>query len=107
MTQLLEETNTLGLFIGLCTFLVIGAFHPLVIKAHYYFGTGSRWWFLVAGIIACGCSLIVESTVWSTILGVVAFSCFWSVREIVEQEERVRKGWFPPNPARKNKSTSE
>ncbi|OYP40493.1 hypothetical protein CG709_05125 [Lachnotalea glycerini] len=29
------------------------------------------------------------------------FSCFWSVQELVEQEKRVEKGWFPKNPKRK------
>jgi hypothetical protein len=32
---------------------------------------------------------------------VVGFSCFWSIHEIIEQRERVRKGWFPRNPRRK------
>ena len=38
-----------------------------------------------------------------SLLGVFAFSCFWTVHEITEQEERVRKGWFPANPNRKSK----
>ena len=28
-----------GIIIGICTFLIIGMFHPIVIKAEYYFGT--------------------------------------------------------------------
>ena len=27
--------------------------------------------------------------------------CFWSIKEVFEQRERVRKGWFPKNPKRK------
>ncbi|MDE6270388.1 MAG: DUF4491 family protein, partial [Muribaculaceae bacterium] len=38
---------------------------------------------------------------WSALLGVTAFSSFWTILEIFEQRERVRKGWFPANPARK------
>ncbi|MDE7418663.1 MAG: DUF4491 family protein [Muribaculaceae bacterium] len=34
------------------------------------------------------------------LLGVTAFSCFWSILEVKEQRERVRKGWFPANPKR-------
>jgi hypothetical protein len=37
----------------------------------------------------------------STLLGVFAFSSFWSIHELFEQRERVRKGWFPQNPKRK------
>lgn len=76
----------------------------MVIKAHYYFGVGCRWWFAVAGAVACAGSIIVSSTLWSAVLGVVAFSCFWSIREIAEQEERVRKGWFPANPRRQRRT---
>ena len=43
-----------GIIIGICTFLIIGMFHPIVIKAEYYFGTRCWWWFLVLGIVqAC------------------------------------------------------
>ncbi|HIT47433.1 MAG TPA: DUF4491 family protein, partial [Candidatus Cryptobacteroides merdipullorum] len=41
----------------------------------------------------------------STIAGVAAFSAFWSIVELFEQEKRVRKGWFPENPARKSKNS--
>ena len=34
-------------------------------------------------------------------LGILAFSCFWSIRELFEQEQRVKKGWFPKNEKRK------
>ena len=38
---------------------------------------------------------------WSSLLGVFAFSSFWTIKEVFEQEQRVRKGWFPSNPKRK------
>ena len=103
MTEFLEEYRLLGLAIGLCTFLIIGVFHPIVIKCHYYFGVGCRWWFIIAGILACVLSVIVTDLFLSVIFGVLAFSCFWSVREINEQEVRVARGWFPANPERKKK----
>ena len=31
-----------GIVIGICTFLIIGFFHPVVVKAEYYWGT--RCW---------------------------------------------------------------
>lgn len=92
--------NGHGLLIGVVTFLVIGLFHPLVIKAEYYWGTRSWWLFLLAGIVAAVLSLLIENILLSTICGVFAFSSFWSIKEVFEQEERVLKGWFPKNPKR-------
>lgn len=91
-----------GLVIGLASFLIIGVFHPLVIKGEYYFGQKCRIWFLITGIVLCAASLAVDNIVVSALLGVTAFSCFWSIKEVKEQQERVRKGWFPRNPNRKD-----
>lgn len=90
--------NFTGIIIGLATFLAIGLFHPLVIKAEYYLGSRCWWMFLVAGILFGAASLLVENVILSIILGVVAFSSFWSIHELVQQRERVRKGWFPEGP---------
>ena len=97
------ELNFSGVAIGIATFLIIGLFHPLVIKAEYYLGVGSWWLFLVGGIVGCAASLLVADTVISILLGVFAFSSFWSIGEIFEQRKRVEKGWFPANPKRKGK----
>jgi hypothetical protein len=75
-------------------------FHPVVIKCEYYFGVKCRWWFVVLGIVMCIVAIMIHDIFWSTLSGVVAFSSFWSVKEIIEQRERVRKGWFPKNPKR-------
>ena len=96
--------NFEGLIAGVCTFLIIGLFHPIVIKAEYYWGVRSWWIFLLAGIGAAVASLLVESLMISTLLGVFAFSSFWSIHELFEQRERVRKGWFPKNPKREERS---
>jgi hypothetical protein len=93
--------NFTGIIVGLATFLVIGIFHPIVIKAEYYLGTKCWWVFLVAGILFCSLSILVENLIASTILGVTAFSSFWSILELKEQRERVRKGWFPKGPGHK------
>lgn len=90
-----------GIITGFVTFLIIGLFHPLVIKGEYYFGVRCWWAFLVAGIVTGALSLIVSNLYCSIILGVVSFSSFWSILEVFEQRERVRKGWFPKNPKRK------
>lgn len=90
-----------GLLIGVVTFLVIGMFHPLVIKAEYYFGKKCWWVFLLFGVAGAVASLLIDNILGSTICGVFAFSSFWSIKEVFEQEERVLKGWFPKNPKRR------
>lgn len=90
-----------GLLIGIVTFLIIGLFHPVVVKAEYYWGTKCWWIFLVLGILGVIASLFMDSVFVSAICGVFAFSSFWTIKEIFEQEERVQKGWFPRNPRRK------
>ncbi len=97
----LSDNNLLGLAIGICTFLVIGLFHPIVIKCEYYFGTRCWWWFLILGLVFMGLSVWVGNLFVSALLGVTAFSSFWSILEIFEQQKRVQKGWFPRNPKRK------
>ncbi len=90
-----------GLLIGLSTFIVIGLFHPIVIKTEYYFGTRPWWIFLLVGLALVAGALFVGHTYLSALLSVVGFSCFWSILELFQQKERVRKGWFPRNPNRK------
>ena len=92
--------NFIGIIIGFVTFLVIGLFHPLVIKGEYYFGVKCWWVFLIAGIVFAVLSLILDQTYVSIICGVVSFSSFWSILEVFEQRQRVLKGWFPKNPKR-------
>ena len=92
--------NYNGIIIGLATFLIIGLVHPIVIKAEYYFGKGCWWVFALAGVLFGLASLCVDNIVWSSILGVTAFSSLWSIHELIEQEKRVKKGWFPSNPNR-------
>lgn len=93
--------NFTGILIGLATFLVIGLFHPLVIKGEYYFGTRCWWIFLIAGILFAGASLYTTHVMPSIIFGVVSFSSFWAIGEVFEQRQRVLKGWFPMNPKRR------
>ena len=95
------DLNFSGIIIGVATFLVKGLFHPLVIKAEYYIGVKSWWLFLLLGIVSGVASLLVNDLTLSILLGVVAFSSFWSIGEVFEQKKRVEKGWFPANPKKK------
>lgn len=101
MSEILQSHHMLGLVIGVCTFLTIGIFHPVVVKCEYYFGTRCWWWFLLLGIVSAAASVVTADVLWSSLLGVVAFSSFWTIKEIFEQEQRVKKGWFPRNPRRR------
>jgi hypothetical protein len=101
ITLIFMDLNFSGIIIGIATFLVIGLFHPLVIKAEYYIGVKSWWLFLLLGIVSAVASLLVENLTLSILLGVVAFSSFWSIGEVFEQKKRVEKGWFPANPKKK------
>ena len=93
--------NYSGILIGVATFLIIGLFHPLVVKAEYHIGTRSWWLFLLFGLVSAVASLLVGNLVVSIILGVLAFSSFWSIGEVFQQKKRVEKGWFPANPKKK------
>ena len=89
-----------GLILGLATFLIIGLFHPIVIKTEYHFGTRPWWAFLLVGVAGAAGALFIESLFWSALSGIVGFSSLWSIKELFEQRERVRKGWFPKKPGR-------
>ncbi|MBO7279457.1 MAG: DUF4491 family protein [Bacteroidales bacterium] len=93
--------NFTGLLVGLSTFLIIGLFHPLVVKAEYYMGVRSWILFALAGVLFAIASLWVSDLIGSTLLGVLAFSSFWSILEVIHQRERVQKGWFPEGPGHK------
>jgi peptidoglycan/LPS O-acetylase OafA/YrhL len=92
--------NFEGLGIGVVAFVIIGIFHPIVIKGEYYF-TEKIWpLFLLGGLIALALSCFVRQTLLSSALGVLGCTCFWSILELKEQRKRVEKGWFPRNPKR-------
>lgn len=97
--------NYEGALLGLCTFLIIGVFHPIVIKSEYYFGTRVWWIFLVVGLACLGASLFVASLFWSCLCAILGVTNLWSILELFEQKERVKKGWFPENPKRKSRKS--
>ncbi len=93
--------NLLGLVIAISTFVIIGIFHPIVIKSEYYFGTRCWWLFALSGVGFIVLSLFISNSIISTLSGVVGCACLWSILELFEQKKRVNKGWFPKNPKRK------
>ena len=89
-----------GILIAICSFIIIGIFHPIVIKTEYYTGTRFWWVFLVLGIATIIIALFIAETILSSILGVLGATMLWTIKELFEQRERVKKGWFPKNPKR-------
>lgn len=90
-----------GIIISAAVFLAIGIFHPIVIKTEYYYGTRPWWIFLLLGVCCLVVALFVGNTVMSSILGAIGASFLWSIKELFDQRERVKKGWFKMNPKRK------
>ena len=93
--------NFEGLLIGAFSFIIIGLFHPLVIKGEYYFSVKIWKAFFIAGLVFLFVSLFITGVL-SIFAGIISFSSFWSVKEVFEQQERVLKGWQKMNPDRKD-----
>jgi hypothetical protein len=91
-----------GIIIAISTFLIIGLFHPIVIKMEYYTGTKYWWIFLFSGLVTICGAFMIENVLLSALLGVFGASCLWSIGELFEQRKRVLKGWFPVNPKRRD-----
>ncbi len=91
-----------GIIIAVSTFLIIGVFHPIVIKTEYHTGTRFWWIFLLTGVAAIASALFVENVIVSSVLGVTGASLLWSIGELFDQKKRVKKGWFQMNPKRKH-----
>lgn len=80
-----------GIIIAIITFICIGVFHPIVIQYEYHFSC-RRWpVFAVFGAAFVALSLFFGNPILSSVL--LGCSCFWSIRELFEQRERVKKGW--------------
>ena len=94
-SEFIETCHLTGIIIGIITFLIIGLFHPLVIKGEYYFGIQCWWVFLLTGISGIIASLFLHNVIISALCGVFAFSSFWSIGELFQQRKRVERGWFP------------
>ncbi len=90
-----------GLLVGVVAFLLIGVFHVVVIKGEYHFG--KRIWplFAVIGVVSVIASLFIENVTVGVLVAVFGITCIWTIKELFEQEERVKKGWFPENPKRR------
>ncbi|MDR0420726.1 MAG: DUF4491 family protein [Prevotellaceae bacterium] len=77
-----------GLIVGASVFLLIGLFHPLVVKAEYYLGKKKlKPIFGLIFLISTVMSLFTNVLL-SIYLGCFGFACLWSVFEVDRQEKR-------------------
>ncbi len=90
-----------GIVIGLFAFVVMGIFHPIVIKGEYYFSEKIWPVFLIAGLVFLALSVVMNALIPSSFFAILGFTCLWSIGELKEQRKRVAKGWFSANPNRK------
>jgi len=100
----MNQYNLDGIIVGVLAFLIIGLFHPILIKSEYYFGT--RIWpaFAVAGVAVLIVSGFVQNFSFRSILAFTGCTLLWCIVELFEQRKRVEKGWYPQNPKRKKSS---
>ena len=98
--------NLEGIITAVLCFACIGLFHPIVIRAEYHWSARCWPFFLLAGLVFLGCSLLVDNSIGASALGVLGCSCLWSILELKQQEKRVAKGWFPSNPKRVSKQNN-
>ena len=78
------ELHFTGIIIAVSTFLIIGLFHPIVIKTEYYTGTRYWWVFLVLGFATIAAAFLIEDVLLSAIHGVMGASSLWSIGELFE-----------------------
>ncbi len=86
--------NLSGLLTGLFVFVVIVFARWLCIWGEYHFT--KKFWivFLVVGIAGLAVSLYFKNLTVSSAVSAFGFIFLWGIHETIEQEERVKKGWF-------------
>ena len=88
------QVNMEGVAVGIVALVMIGVFHPIVIKCEYYFSHKIWPLFLAAGIGFLLAALFTNGML-SMILGLAGVSCLWSIRELQEQARRVVRDGVP------------
>ncbi len=97
-TWMVWGLNLDGLIAGVATWVIIWATRYACIKGEYHFKRGFRYVFLSMGILGVLAALLAGNIVVSAIFGIFGFANLWGIHEVIEQEERVNKGWYPRKP---------
>ncbi len=87
--------NLDGLIAGTATWVIIWATRYACIAGEYHMGQRFRYVFLGFGIAGVLASLLIPNLLLSAIMAIFGFASLWGIHEVVEQEERVKKGWYP------------
>ncbi|HON53329.1 MAG TPA: DUF4491 family protein [Bacteroidales bacterium] len=87
--------NLSGVVVGAYSFCNIIVARWACIVGEYHFT--KRLWilFLIIGLVLIPVSLFTQSIIVSAIAAITGLTYIWGIHEIIEQEERVAKGWFP------------
>ncbi|MDR3287483.1 MAG: DUF4491 family protein [Prevotellaceae bacterium] len=93
--MIIEQLQFSGIIVGFALFVIIYASQWICIKGEYYFT--KKFWivFLLIGIAGIAASLFIGDIVVSSIFSILGFVSLWGIGETIQQEERVKKGWFP------------
>jgi len=97
-TLLIFGLNMDGLLAGAATWFTIWATRYACIKGEYFFRRKFRYVFLAFGIAGVLAGLFVNHLLISAVLSIFGFANLWGIHEVIEQEERVAKGWYPRKP---------
>ncbi len=97
------EMNLSGLIVGAASFLIIIFGRYACISGEYHFSKKLWIAFLVVGIASLLAALLINNLILGSVISIFGLTLLWGIHEIIEQEERVEKGWFPANPKRKYK----
>lgn len=89
-----ENIELSGLLAGFAVFIIIIFARWLCIWGEYHFSKFFWIFFLIVGLISVSASIFVDDLLTSSILSANGFIFLWGIHETIEQEERVKKGWF-------------
>ena len=96
--------NFYGIIIGLSAILIIGIWHPIVIKGEYYLGKKKcAVIFAIVALLSLGASLFINNNIATVLLGTWGGAALWGIKEAYDQEVRVNRGQYPRNPKRQAK----
>lgn len=86
--------NLSGVIVGIFVFVIIIFSRRLCIWGEYHFT--KKFWivFLFVGIAGLIVSLLFDNLILSSAMSAFGFIFIWGIHETIEQEERVKKGWF-------------
>ena len=99
MQQLFEfffGLNYNGFIIGTGTLISIWLTRWACIRGEYHFT--KKFWivFFIVGIASLAIGfLLIDHVAFSAVVCIFGFSNLWAIGEVIEQEKRVDKGWFP------------